>query len=95
MSGYLPPDFRQRVSATAGEYYKCHTRRLGRPNSDGWASCCCMFHKDKIASASANLITGGFRCHGCGEHGDLIAIHQRISGLAFKAAVRDLLGLAR
>lgn len=90
---YIPVDFRERVAARAGEYYPLRVRKLGTPNGDGWASCCCPFHQDKTASASANLRTGGYRCHACGEHGDLIAFHMKRTGLEFKACVRDLLGL--
>lgn len=90
---YIPADFRERVAALAAAYYPRHVRKLGKPNTDGWAACLCPFHKDQNASASVNLRTGGFRCHGCGAHGDLISVHQRITGLQFKAAVRDLLGL--
>ncbi len=90
---YVPANFRERIADVAGEYYKPRVRKLGRPNANGWASCCCLFHEDKNASASANLLTGGFRCHTCDAHGDLISIHQRLTGLSFRATVRDLLGL--
>lgn len=93
-SAYLPADFRERVAARAAEYYPRHVQKLGKPNGKGWASCLCPLHQEKHASASVNLRTGGFRCHGCGEHGDLITIHRRLTGLDFKAAVRDLLGLS-
>lgn len=89
----IPADFRERIAARANGYYSAHASKLNKPNGDGWASCRCLFHEDKNASASANLSTGGFRCHGCGVHGDLIAVHQRLTGLPFKGAVRSLLGL--
>ena len=55
----------------------------------------CPFHEDAHASASANLLTGGFRCHACEARGDLVGFHMRRTGLAFKAAVADLLRAAR
>lgn len=92
-AGYLPDNWRSRLPDPAA-YYPRQVHKLGKPNANGWAACRCPFHNDKNASASANLRTGGFRCHACGERGDLIAVHQRLTGLPFKGAVRDLLGLS-
>ncbi len=88
----IPANWRERLP-DAAEYYSRHVQKLGTPNGNGWASCVCRFHKDTNPSASVNLSTGGFRCHGCGEHGDLIAFHRKLTGMDFKAAVRDLIGL--
>ncbi len=71
-------------------YYAARVAKLGQPNADGWAACKCPFHEDAHASAAANLSTGGFRCFACGAKGDLLGIHQRLTGLAFKDAARDL-----
>lgn len=71
-------------------YYAARVQKLGRPNGDGWASCRCPFHDDGNASAAANLKTGGFRCFACGAKGDLLGFHERLTGLAFKDAARDL-----
>lgn len=89
-STYLPRNWRERLPSPA-TYYPERLMSLGKPNANGWASCRCPFHDDKHASASANLCTGGFRCHGCDAKGDLVAFHQRITGSSFKEAVRDLL----
>jgi len=91
--GYIPANFRERIAERAQSYYHAHVKKLGHPNSDGWAPAQCLFHDDAHASASVNLNTGAFRCHGCGEHGDLVAVHMKLTGLEFKPAVRDLLGL--
>lgn len=73
-----------------GAYYAARVQKLGRPNGEGWASCKCPFHDDTNASAAANLKTGGFRCFACGVKGDLLGFHERLTGLAFKDAARDL-----
>ncbi len=91
-STHIPDNWRDRLPDPAG-YYTAHVEGLSKPNADGWASCRCPFHADRNASASANLRTGGFRCHGCDAKGDLVAFHQRITGSNFKEAVRDLIGL--
>ncbi|MDA3914762.1 CHC2 zinc finger domain-containing protein [Oleiagrimonas sp.] len=89
---HIPPNWRERLPDPA-RYYAEHMEGLGKPNAEGWAPCRCPFHTDRNASASANLHTGGFRCHGCDAKGDLVAFHQRITGSSFKEAVRDLIGL--
>ncbi len=91
---YLPGDFRERVADGAAKYYRRHVHKLSPPNAGGWASGLCCFHADKTPSCSVNLATGAFCCHACNERGDLIHFHQKRSGLPFRQAVRDLLGLA-
>lgn len=90
----LPDNWRERLPDPAS-YYAERVDNLARAAGDGWAACRCPFHDDAHASASANLITGGFRCHACEARGDLVAFHMRRTGLAFASAVRDLIGGAR
>lgn len=54
----------------------------------------CPFHADKHAgSFCINVQTGAFKCFSCGvSGGDVIAFHQKHSGLAFIDAVNDLHG---
>lgn len=89
---YLPDNWRDRLPDPAS-YYPSRLEKIGRTLSSGWTPCRCPFHEDKRASASVNLTTGGFRCHGCGAKGDLVAFHERITGHTFRQSVRDLLGL--
>ena len=89
---YLPADWRERLPDPS-IYYRSKLQKIGRTLASGWAQCRCPFHEDKHASASVNLSTGGFRCHGCGVKGDLVTFHQRLTGQPFRPAVRDLLGL--
>ena len=90
----LPDNWRERLPDPAS-YYAARLDNLARATGNGWAACRCPFHEDAHASASANLTTGGFRCHACEAHGDLVTFHMRRTGLAFASAVRDLIGGAR
>lgn len=90
----LPHDWRERLPDPAG-YFATQLDDLGRADGKGWAACRCPFHDDAHASASANLLTGGFRCHACEARGDLVGFHMRRTGLAFALAVRDLIGSRR
>ncbi len=91
----LPANWRQRLPAPA-VYYAGRVGKLGAVNAAGWAPGQCPFHEDRAPSFSVHLYgeRGGWRCFsGCG-HGDMVSFHQRLTGMAFKATVRDLLGLA-
>jgi len=56
-----------------------------------WRSTICPFHADRSPSLRVNVTTGGFRCMVCGTHGgDVLAFHQQMTGLSFKAAAREL-----
>lgn len=50
----------------------------------------CPFHHEKTASFQIYLDTGRFFCHGCGEHGDMIAYHMKKHGYTFVEAVKHL-----
>ncbi len=92
----LPSNWRDRLP-DAGTYYAAHVVKLGKPNDKGWAACRCPFHNDKNPSASANLSTGGFKCHvaGCEATHDMIGFHMQLRNLAFADAVRELIEGAR
>lgn len=89
----LPANWRERLPDPAA-YYAAQLDNVSRADGKGWAACRCPFHDDTHASASANLLTGGFRCHACEARGDLVGFHMRRTGLAFALAVRDLIGRA-
>jgi len=61
-----------------------------------WASIICPKHKsgaEKNASLRISCLDGHFKCHTCGiKGGDILALHQIITGLPFVEAVRDLGG---
>lgn len=88
----LPADWRNRLPGP-DQYFSVHLERLSQPNSEGWASGLCPFHKDRTPSFSVNLQHGHWRCHACGLRGDLVTFHQRLTGLPFVDAVADLLGM--
>jgi len=90
----LPRDWRERLPAPAN-YYPAALPDLGKPNATGWAQARCPLHDDKYASLSVNVATerGGFSCFGCGAKGDMLSFHQQRTGLDFRAALRELLGL--
>jgi hypothetical protein len=71
------------------DYYTRHLHRL-RMRGD-WASARCPFHQDKNPSLSVSLTHGGYLCHACGARGgDLLDFHQRLRGISFREAAKDL-----
>ena len=50
----------------------------------------CPFHKEKTPSFHVNPERGFYYCFGCHESGDAIKFVQRIEGLEFSDAVREL-----
>jgi hypothetical protein len=90
----IPHDWRERLPDPA-VYYGQRIEKLSAPNAQGWAQGRCPFHEDKHASLSVHIAKdrGGFKCFTCGAHGDMVAFHERLTGLPFKQAARDLIGL--
>ncbi|MBS0213192.1 MAG: hypothetical protein JSR26_08460 [Proteobacteria bacterium] len=93
-SAYLPRDWKRRLPDPLA-YYSQHLDKLTPPNGSGWASALCPFHDDHHPSLSVHIVEGGaYRCHTCGAKGrDVLAFHMARTGLPFKEAVRDLLGM--
>lgn len=52
--------------------------------------CRCLFHKEKTPSFTLYPDQGHYHCYGCGEHGDVLDLYQRIRGVDFKTAVKEL-----
>ena len=50
----------------------------------------CPFHKEKTPSFHVNAERGFYYCFGCHESGDAIKFVQRVEGLEFSEAVREL-----
>ena len=69
--------------------------RIGRRSGE-WISTYCPIHNggaEKNPSMSVHISEGHFRCFSCGVKGrDIIALHQLITKLGFREAVRDLGG---
>lgn len=93
-SDYLPQNWRDRLPDPAS-YYAQHVAKLGKPNATGWAQGQCPFHEDRNASLSVHVasVKGQWRCFASCGGGDLVGFHMKRTGLDFKAAVRDLIGL--
>lgn len=91
----IPENWRDRLPDPPA-YYNQHVAKLGRVNATGWAQGVCPFHDDRNASLSVHVAgasAGGWRCFaGCGG-GDMLGFHMLRTGLDFKAAVRDLIGV--
>ena len=49
---------------------------------------CCPFHSER--TPSCKLYHSNFHCFGCGEHGDVISMVQKLFGLTAIEAVRQL-----
>jgi hypothetical protein len=91
----LPDNWRERLP-DPGSYYAQRVHKLSHTNSSGWAQGRCPFHEDTNASLSVNVDgeRGNWKCFaGCGG-GDLVSFHMLLTGLEFKAAIRDLIGLS-
>ncbi len=54
----------------------------------------CPFHEDANPSFCVKLGSKGWKCFGCGEHGDAASLVMRVNGLSFPEAVRFLTGEA-
>jgi len=54
----------------------------------------CPFHNEKTPSFRVNLpghrYAGRFRCHGCGERGDVLDFIRKLEGISLQDAVRRL-----
>ncbi|MGP1667398.1 MAG: CHC2 zinc finger domain-containing protein [Rhodanobacter sp.] len=91
----LPLNWRERLPEPS-RYYAEHLTKLGKPNAAGHALALCPFHDDHSPSFGVKLNGRGlWRCYAeCGQ-GDIVEFHQRLTGLGFKAAVRELIGGSR
>lgn len=92
----VPDNWRDRLPDPA-TYYGLHVAKLGQPKSNGYAVGLCPFHDDHSPSFGVKLtdLRGPWCCYaGCGK-GDMVAFHQRLSGLDFKATVLDLIECSR
>lgn len=90
----IPENWRDRLPDPAS-YYAQHVAKLTKPNATGWAQGQCPFHEDRNASLSVHVasVKGQWRCFASCGGGDMVGFHMRRTGLDFKAAVRDLLGI--
>ena len=84
-----PGNFNRTLLPNPATYYTAHGLKL--TGGGEWKNAVCPFHNDTRPSLRVRLDTGGFRCMVCGAHGgDVLAYHQRITGLSFIRAAQDL-----
>jgi DNA primase len=50
----------------------------------------CPFHKEKTSSFHVSLERGTYHCFGCGEGGDIFAFIEKVEGVDFKTALKQL-----
>ncbi len=93
-SARIPDNWRSRLPDPAS-YYAVRLDKLGKPDGKGWAPALCPFHDDHHPSLSVHVAEGGaYCCHSCGAKGrDVVAFHMARTGLDFKTAVRELIGM--
>src|SRR5262245_18196095 len=54
----------------------------------------CPFHQDRNPSFAVDPGKPWWRCYGCSEHGDAVALVMKLRGVAFPEAVRVVTELA-
>src|SRR5579872_4654358 len=50
----------------------------------------CPFHKEKTPSFHVSLERGSFHCFGCGVGGDMFTFIEKVEGVDFKGALKQL-----
>jgi DNA primase len=50
----------------------------------------CPFHKEKTSSFHVSLERGTYHCFGCGEGGDIFSFIEKVEGVDFKTALKQL-----
>src|SRR5262245_43460599 len=72
------------------QFYRVHVKQLKLVGQRQEALGMCPFHDDHNPSFSVNLGSGLWKCFSCGASGDVFDFYQRINGVSFAVAIRDL-----
>jgi hypothetical protein len=80
------------------EFFSVHVPKAKR-GANGWWNGFCPFHEDPETSRSPsfgfNANSGGWRCQGCGEHGNAYQFLARIEGRPYDKDSQEDLRWAR
>ena len=83
------PHFKRELLPRPIDYFARFFEKLS-PNRK-FSSVKCPFHGDCNPSLSLNLVTGSFKCFGCGANGnDIVDFHRLKYGTGFVETVREL-----
>ena len=75
------------------DYFGQHLEKMGNMKSSGWVRALCPLHEDTNPSFDVNFLQqGAYRCHSCGQTGDLFTFHQKKVGGNFRDALKYFAG---
>lgn len=82
--------FQKELLPDPSYYYSEHLEGMRNPKGDH-VSALCPFHGERNPSFSVNLITGSYKCFGCGKRGgDVLSFHRERYQLGFVEAAKQL-----
>ena len=90
---YVPRNWRERLCAPLN-FYRKHVPELGATDADGMAKGRCPLCADRSGTLTIRVThpRGHWHCDASCSEGDMIAFAQRLLGLTFSEAVRELMG---
>src|SRR5215208_1931134 len=76
-----------------GDYFSQHLPDFAKHNKprNGWVCTSCPACTNNKQNLILNVVTGAFRCFGCGINGPTVAhMHQHLKNLSLEEAAQDL-----